>query len=62
MRNIIDYKVVSTKGTAELEAEIKNQLQNGWQPLGGVSSTTAVSNKTGTGVILFTQALVKYGS
>jgi len=64
MTRIQDYVVItSSKGFESLEALIKDNIRNGWQPLGGVaianfSSTDAngLVNNTTT----FAQAMVLY--
>lgn len=60
---IVDYNIVADIGKDALEREVKKQLKNGWQPIGGVSTMSYLMNST-TGQIAFvySQAMVKYKS
>ncbi len=64
MARIQDYVVItSSKGFESLESLIKDNIRNGWQPLGGVamanfSSTDA--NGSVNNITTFAQAMVLY--
>jgi len=58
MNNIKDYKVISRQGLNELESEVKIAINDGWQPIGGVSSFPIHDSKAGKGVIVYSQAMV----
>lgn len=69
--HIVDYHVVTNVNIDGLMTEVKTAIRNGWQPIGGMTST---SHPTGgylelgpvgrgiKGTILFSQALVKYAT
>ncbi len=62
MRRIVDYVIItSSKGIENLEILIKQNIDLGWQPLGGV---TTMNTKSGTDNSVNTesliQAMVKY--
>lgn len=50
MRKIIDYKVIDSNDIDDLQVAVKNDIDKGWQPLGGISDGSAV----------FAQVMVKY--
>jgi hypothetical protein len=54
MESIQDYQIVSATTPEDLEKEIKDEIINGWIPIGGV----AVAIET-TEMLVFFQALVK---
>lgn len=65
-RNIVDYKVVSITNfvgagakSGKLLEKVKNEMQNGWQPLGGVTAGDISQN--GVTMVFSAQAMVKYG-
>jgi hypothetical protein len=58
MNQITDYKVVTEQGTINLEREVKSAISQGWELLGGVSLMSAVG-QSGTGIIMYAQALIK---
>ena len=59
---IKDYQVVTAIGMGNLLIEIKQLIADGWQPLGGVSTTisNATPSEKYSATIIYSQALVKY--
>lgn len=53
MRKIIDYRIVYEIDPHDLEIRVKNEIKEGWQPIGGVAA-----NKNNSALLL--QVLVKY--
>jgi hypothetical protein len=62
---IIDYMIVSAETSHDVEVWVKRYMEQGWQPLGGVS-VAAYERTMGGGrfeeVHRFCQAMVKYGA
>lgn len=54
MRKVIDYKVLTGKAT-NVEKDVKEYLDNGWELFGGASAYVAFANSA-----LVTQTVVKY--
>lgn len=60
MSKIIDYRVVTGSNQTDMEEAIKNHIELGWQPLGGISFNKFQYRE---GIIIdkaFVQAMVKY--
>lgn len=65
MAKVRDYVVItSSKGVENLESLIKENISLGWQPLGGVGTTTVTKDTSdgsaATPVVIFAQAMVLY--
>ena len=62
MSRILDYVVItSSKGIEDLESLIKQNINFGWQPIGGVAVVNPTSEpEISTNKITFVQAMVKY--
>lgn len=58
--NIIDYRIIEDISISGLEEQVKNLIECGWQPLGGVSSSFEDVGSDGK-VTVYRQAMVKYG-
>lgn len=59
-----EYKVVTDYSLEQLTYSITHWMQNGWQPIGGISMIVYVNNpdeykEEGADPILYAQALVK---
>jgi len=54
-----DYLIISAPNAEELMAEVKKAINNGWQPLGGVSPNTSFRWFSWKVVVTFYQAMVK---
>lgn len=52
----MEYTVVQASNYTDFDKFIKERLQQGWKPQGGIS---VVANVNGKGGILYSQALVK---
>lgn len=57
MRKIIDYTVLSSNDTHDLEKLVLGYMANCWQPLGGIAITRATPNDI---MIEYCQAMVRY--
>ena len=65
MAKIIDYVVItSSKGIENIETLIKQNINLGWQPIGGVSVINAIteSDASLSKPVTFVQAMVLYGN
>ncbi len=62
MSTIVDYVIItSSKGIENLETLIKQNISLGWQPLGGVTTTTTRSfTDSSINTESLIQAMVKY--
>lgn len=63
MARIQDYVVItSSRGFENLEALIKENIRNGWQPFGGVAilNTEVTNDGITTSQVMFAQAMVLY--
>lgn len=64
MAKIIDYVVItSTKGVENLESLIKENINRGWQPIGGVAIINATPDSQDASLarpVTFAQAIVLY--
>ena len=64
MAKILDYVVItSSKGVANLESLIKENIRLGWQPLGGIATINAAPDSSDASLIkpvTFAQAMVLY--
>ncbi len=63
MARILDYVIItSSKGVENLETLIKQNINLGWQPLGGVSVMNPVAETDGSlsKPAMFAQAMVRY--
>lgn len=62
MSRILDYVVItSSKGVEDLEKLIKQNINFGWQPLGGVTIINPSAESDGSiNKVIFVQAMVKY--
>ena len=52
----MEYTVVQASNYTDFDKFIREHLQQGWKPQGGISVATNVNGKSG---ILYSQALVK---
>jgi len=57
MQKISDYLVVWASNADEMGSKIRNLINDGWQPIGGIFAVKAVDN-----LIYFAQAVVKYSN
>lgn len=55
-KKVLQYTVEATTDLALLEAAVKQGIENGWQPCGGLSVTATQKY----GEYYYVQALVKY--
>lgn len=65
MRKIIEYTLVVDFHESHEEnflVEVKKYIKEGWQPLGGVSTSIGINKETGEEYYMFSQAMVKYDS
>ncbi|MEO8414043.1 MAG: hypothetical protein ABI472_10300 [Ginsengibacter sp.] len=63
MARVQDYVVItSSKGIENLELLIKENIRNGWQPLGGIAAVNSVSESDASLIkpVTFAQAMVLY--
>lgn len=56
---VVEYTVESSKTLEELIEKVQDRIDEGWQPLGGVSACKAENDDYVNEV--YAQALVKYG-
>ena len=57
-RNITEYLVLANSNPVQLTAKVNEKIQDGWQPLNGVSVSASISD--GNSLVSYSQALVKY--
>lgn len=60
MNEIAKYHIFSSKEYIELCNEITQAIEDSWQPLGGVSTTSVIDPTTGKISSMFFQAVVQY--
>jgi hypothetical protein len=60
--NIKDYQVITSIGIGSFLIEIKQMISEGWQPIGGISTTVAnaASSEKYSSTIIYSQAMIKY--
>ena len=46
MPKIIDYKIIQSSYNEKISAIVKEMIQDGWQPLGGICSTSNYGYQT----------------
>jgi hypothetical protein len=56
-RRIINYFILSAPSIEELIVKVRNEMQNGYEPLGGVSVLSLKDGK----FFQFFQSIAKYG-
>lgn len=63
-RNIVDYHVTQATNKNDLATQVKDYIEKGWCPFGGVNFMAFTYTKLSGPVLVETwqQALVKYGS
>ena len=59
MRKIIDYQILYSSNFPDLVREVKEKIELGWQPQGGVQANEIFENKR-IYRSLASQAIVKY--
>ena len=61
MRDIIDYGILESSKAYSLDKEVKLAIDEGWQPLGGISVCLyATSGNSFESKKVYSQAMVKY--
>jgi hypothetical protein len=60
MSEITKYHIFSNENYIELCNEVNLAIQDGWQPLGGVSAANVIDAKTEKISTMFYQAIVEY--
>lgn len=58
---IVAYKVLKSHNADELTVDVNKAIQDGWQPIGGVSLALTTGMLT-SAAYTYTQAMVKYES
>lgn len=60
-RNVVDYSLIESDSHAELVEAIANACSTaGWFPQGGICIWVEPSDKFGSAIVHYAQALVKY--
>jgi len=62
MRNILDYRLVTEETKLDMEREVQEYLEEGFQPFGGTSVCIALQPHMGCVAVYYSQAMVKYVS
>lgn len=55
---INDYEVITAKRVADLQDRVRERIQAGWQPIGGVALLHEEESGTDTPHMVFAQAMV----
>jgi hypothetical protein len=60
MRNIEEYKLISSHSPQEMISEVNKMISDGWQPFGSPQVVAPVLNETPAP--LYSQAMVRYAN
>lgn len=57
---IINYRALSSRDTIDLSESVKHWIERGYQPLGAISCSAALSDDGAYEYTLYSQAMVEY--
>jgi len=57
---IIQYQCMYAGSSIDLTCRVNYEVNKGWQPFGGVSVSTAISDESVNAELVYAQAMVRY--